>query len=216
MIHGTESAQISQQDGRNTHVNMKRICPSVSFHNAIVVMTGRVLCFYGYICFTPVLLLWDLSTFCVLHHVWSLILCSLRNLLSTFLFIGTTTMKLYVNTCIIVLFLNLEFKLKSLFQYPNTLMDSECYRLLLDPGPEWSYELGSVLPFFRLSVLLSGGFLWIGSLVFSKTQHCVRGLCVVVLERVGFFKKIFFVPKMGKMGQKCAKNRVFEVYWKII
>ena len=125
-------------------------------------------------------------------------------------------MKLYVNTCIIVLFLNLEFKLKSLFQYPNTLMDSECYRLLLDPGPEWSYELGSVLPFFRLSVLLSGGFLWIGSVVFSKTQHCVRGLCVVVLERVGFFKKIFFVPKMGKMGQKCAKNRVFGVYWKII
>ena len=67
-------------------------------------------------------------------------------------------------TCIIVLFLNLEFKLKSLFQYPNTLMDSECYRLLLEPGlwPEGSYELGSVIPFFRLSVLLSGGFLWIG------------------------------------------------------
>ena len=142
---------------------MKRICPSVSFHNAIVVMTGRVLCFHGYICFTPVLLLWDLSTFCVLHHVWSLVLWSLCNLLSTFWFIGTITMKLYVHTCIIVLFLNLEFKLKSLFLYPNTLMDNECYRLLLDPGlwPEGSYELGCALPFFRLSVFLSGGFLWL-------------------------------------------------------
>ena len=53
-----------------------------------------------------------------------------------------------------------------------------------------------------LSVLLSGSFFTIGSLVFSETQHSVRGPCVVVGDRAGFFEKIFFAPKMGKMGQK--------------
>ena len=78
---------------------------------------------------------------------------------------------------------------------------------LLDPGPwpEGSYELGSVCP----SVLLSRSFLWIGSLVFSETQHGVRGPCLVVHDRAGFFLKNLFAPKMGKTGQKWAKSRVF-------
>ena len=51
----------------------------------------------------------------------------------------------------------------------------------LDPRlwPEGSYELGSLLP--------SGSFLGIGSLVFSETQHDVRGPCLVVRGRVEFF-----------------------------
>ena len=48
---------------------------------------------------------------------------------------------------------------------------------------EGSYELGSVL----LSVLLSGSFLGIGSLVFSETQHGVRDPCLVVCDMAGFF-----------------------------
>ena len=51
-------------------------------------------------------------------------------------------------------------------------------------GPEMSYELGSVLS-VHPSVLLSRGFL--GSLVFSETQHSVRGLSVVVRDGARFF-----------------------------
>ena len=66
----------------------------------------------------------------------------------------------------------------------------------LDPWlwPEGSCELGSVLPFafssfhsFRPSVLLSESFLGIGSLDFSENEHGIRGLCVVVHDRAGFF-----------------------------
>ena len=63
---------------------------------------------------------------------------------------------------------------------------------------EGSYELGSVL----LSVLLSGSFLGIGSLVFSETQHGVRGPCLVVRDRAGFFLKKSFCPKNGENGPK--------------
>ena len=89
---------------------------------------------------------------------------------------------------------------------------------------EGSYELGCVHPsiflsFYRLSfcpsVILSESFLRIGSLVFSETQHVVRGACGVVHGRAGFFLKIFFTPKMGKMGKKWTKYRVFWIYWKI-
>ena len=69
--------------------------------------------------------------------------------------------------------------------------------------PEGSYELESVCP----SVLLSGSFLRIGSLVFSETQQGVRGLCVVVHDGAGFFFKNFFLsqnwengPKIGFLG----------------
>ena len=86
---------------------------------------------------------------------------------------------------------------------------------LLDPWPwsEGSYELGSVRPsellFFCPSVLPSGSFLRIGSLGFSKTQDGVRDPCIVVPDRAGFLEKNIFAQKMGKMGRKWAKNRVF-------
>ena len=59
----------------------------------------------------------------------------------------------------------------------------------------------SILPSFHPSVFLSGSFLGIGSLVFSETQHGVRGLCVVVRDRTGF-KKTFFCLKNGENGPK--------------
>ena len=78
-----------------------------------------------------------------------------------------------------------------------------CLKLyFLDPWlwPEGSYEWGSVclsvFVSFHLSVCLSGSFLGIDSLVFSETQHSVRGLWVVH-DRAGFFLKEIFVPKMG-------------------
>ena len=73
--------------------------------------------------------------------------------------------------------------------------------LLLHPQlwPEGFYEL-AVRPF----VLLSGSFLGIGSLVFSETQHGVRGPCAVRGRARSFEKKSF-----------CHKNEVFKIYWKI-
>ena len=49
-----------------------------------------------------------------------------------------------------------------------------------------------------LSVLLSGGFLGIGSLVFSGTQHGVRGPCGVVHDRAKFFENIILPLKCRK------------------
>ena len=70
------------------------------------------------------------------------------------------------------------------------------------PGQKCPMNWGlSVLPSFPPSLLLSGSFLGIGSLVFSETQHDVRGPCVV-RDRVAFFEKNIFSQKMGKMGQK--------------
>ena len=73
--------------------------------------------------------------------------------------------------------------------------------------PEGSYEIGSVRLSYRPSILPSGSFLGIGSLVFSET-HVVRGPCVVVRDRDEFFEKRF-APKMGKIAQKWAKINVF-------
>ena len=49
--------------------------------------------------------------------------------------------------------------------------------------------------------VLSRSFLGIDPLVFSETQHDVRGPCVVVLDRVGLVKKKN-CPKMGENGLK--------------
>ena len=71
--------------------------------------------------------------------------------------------------------------------------------LFLDPRrwPEVSYELASVCP----SILLpSRSFLGIGSLVFSETQHGVRGLCGFVRDRARFFEEKKIVPNMVKLG----------------
>ena len=64
-------------------------------------------------------------------------------------------------------------------------------------GPELWPEGSYVCP----SVLLSGSFLVISSLVFPETQHGVRGLCVVVHDSRIFLKKDL-CPKKGEVGQK--------------
>ena len=60
----------------------------MSWQKVIVVLTVKVHCFHDYIYVMPILLLWDLSTLCVVDHLWSLILRFLLNLLSTLWFIG--------------------------------------------------------------------------------------------------------------------------------
>ena len=86
----------------------------------------------------------------------------------------------------------------------------------------WIRVRPSVRPFvflsFQPSALLSRRFLWIGSLVFSETQHGVRGSCLVVCGRSGFLKKNLFAQKMGKMGQKqeflnLLENLVMNFFW---
>ena len=42
----------------------------MSCHKAIVAITGRAHCFHDNIYITLILLLWDLSTLCVVDHLW--------------------------------------------------------------------------------------------------------------------------------------------------
>ena len=42
----------------------------MSCHKAIVVITGRAHCFHDCMYIMPILLLWDLSTLCVVNHLW--------------------------------------------------------------------------------------------------------------------------------------------------
>ena len=42
-------------------------------HKALVVIIGRAQCFHYYIYITPILLLWDFSTLCVMDHLWTLV-----------------------------------------------------------------------------------------------------------------------------------------------
>ena len=76
--------------------------------------------------------------------------------------------------------------------------------------------LPSVLPSFRPSFRLSGRFLGIVSSIFSKFWHGARIPFEVVCDRAGFSLKIFFAPKIRKMGPKWAKSRVFSIRKKII
>ena len=62
--------------------------------------------------------------------------------------------------------------------------------------------INRVCPSFRPSFHLSGRFLGIVLLIFSKFWHGARIPCEVVRDRVGFFGKKCFVPKIGIMGQK--------------
>ena len=57
-------------------------------------------------------------------------------------------------------------------------------------------------PFFYLSFHLSVSFLGIGSLVFSETQHGVRGPYIVMCDRAGFFGKNPHWANMTKNGPK--------------
>ena len=52
-------------------------------------------------------------------------------------------------------------------------------------------------------------FLGTVSLVFSKFWHGARNLFDVVSDRTGFSRKKTFAPKIQKIDQKWAKNRVF-------
>ena len=69
--------------------------------------------------------------------------------------------------------------------------------------------LMSFLPSVLPSFYLSGHFLGMVSLIFSKFWVGARNLYEVVRDRDGFSGKILFAPKMGKMDQKWAKNKVF-------
>ena len=75
---------------------------------------------------------------------------------------------------------------------------------------------------FCLAFRLSGRFLGIVLLVFSKFWCGARNPYKVVHGRAGFFRKNFFVPKTGKMDQKWHKkqgflnlfrNFVINFYW---
>ena len=67
-----------------------------------------------------------------------------------------------------------------------------------------------VYPSFHPSVLLSRGFLGIGWLVFSETQHGVKGaMCCAWQSQISSKKSC---PKNGKNGQKIG---FFQIYWKI-
>ena len=78
----------------------------------------------------------------------------------------------------------LAFSLKQDLVYSHQSLAEE--RLLEPrPRPEESYKIASVHPSFRLSV----NFLGIVSLVFSETEHDVRGPYIVVCDRAGFFGK---------------------------
>ena len=67
------------------------------------------------------------------------------------------------------------------------------------------------------SVLLWESFIGTGVLVFTETQHTVRGLCgVCVCDKAEFFEEKYFAPEMGKMDQKWTKSRGFLIYCKIL
>ena len=57
----------------------------MSCHKAIVVITGRAHCFHDYIYITPILLLWDLSTLCVVDQLWPLILHIIYTIIYTYI-----------------------------------------------------------------------------------------------------------------------------------
>ena len=76
----------------------------------------------------------------------------------------------------------------------------------------WIRVRPSVFPSFRRK------FSWDWLIIFSETQHSVRGPCLVVRDRAGFFLKNLFAPKMGKMGQKqvflnLLENLVINFFW---
>ena len=60
----------------------------------------------------------------------------------------------------------------------------------------------SICPPVLPSFSLSGRFLGIVSLIFSKFWYGARTPCEVVCDRARFSRKIFFAPKIDKMGQK--------------
>ena len=85
-----------------------------------------------------------------------------------------------------------------------------CQSLFWSPGVSRKARMKqglSFLPSFRLS----GLFLGIVSLIFSKFWHGARVPCEVVRDRAGFSAKIFW-PQNWENG---SKTRFFLIYWKI-
>ena len=76
--------------------NTRSVPKCMSCHKVIVVITGRTHCFHDCMYITPILLLWDLSTVCIMNHLWPLMLRSLLCLLSTFWFIGTSNVYTHI------------------------------------------------------------------------------------------------------------------------
>ena len=58
-----------------------------------------------------------------------------------------------------------------------------------------------VCPSCCSSVLLCGGFLGVGSLVFSGTQHVFETYVVLCMTELEFLKKIFLLKKLGKWAE---------------
>ena len=52
---------------------IRHVPQCMSCHNAIVVISGRAHCFHDCIYIMHILLLWDLSTLCVVDHLWPLL-----------------------------------------------------------------------------------------------------------------------------------------------
>ena len=89
----------------------------------------------------------------------------------------------------------------NLFKSPSFWAPGRAGRVL------WNRVCLSFSPSFRLS----GQFLGIVSLIFSKFWHGARIPCEVVHDSAGFLGKFFLPQKLGKW----AKSRVFSIYWKI-
>ena len=67
---------------------------------------------------------------------------------------------------------------------------------------------------FRPPFRLSGHFLGIVSLVFSKYWHGARNPYEIVCYSRIFWKRFLLPQKLGKWTKKWTKNRFFKIYWK--
>ena len=88
----------------------------------------------------------------------------------------------------------------------------------MDPPPlepEGPYKIGSVHPSILLSALL-GCFLGTVSLVFLDFGMMLETHIKLCMTEPEFAEKKCFAPKIGKMVQKWAQNRVFWIYWKLL
>ena len=75
----------------------------------------------------------------------------------------------------------------------------------------WASGSSSAGPAKRvcLSFLLSGYFLGVGSLIFSKFWHGARNPNEVVHDRTRFFRITCFASNTGKIGQSWTQNKLF-------
>ena len=79
----------------------------------------------------------------------------------------------------------------------------------------WLYLNPQLWPWTKVCLFFKD-FVGIGLVIFSATQHGVRGLCRVMCDRAVFSrKKTNFSTKTANMSQIKAKNKVFWIYWEI-